>query len=226
MALTLQLYDHLLRFQLFQGMSRAELLQMAGNTKFGFRKERGGILIAGEGENCSQLFFLISGSMELTTRSDDGSYRIVEQLHAPWMLQPEVLFGAQPRYSGTCRTVGNCHFITLSKDEVLRLLDDFLVVRLNLLNLLATIAQRRVHQQWRSAATSLRERFIRFLLDHCTYPAGAKTVFILMTRLAADFGDSRLNVSRMLNSLKDEGLVGLGRGRIEIPSLERLLMPY
>lgn len=225
MAQNLQLYDHLLRFQLFQGMSRAELLQMAGNTKFGFRKERSGTLIVGEGESCRQLFFLISGSMELTTRSDDGSYSITEQLHAPWLLQPEVLFGAQTRYTGTCRTISDCHFITLSKDEVLRLLDDFLVVRLNLLNLLATIAQRRRYQ-WRHAPQSLRERFIRFVLDHCTYPAGAKTIFILMTRLAADFGDSRLNVSRMLNSLKDEGLVGLGRGRIEIPSLERLLMPY
>ena len=44
---SLQLYDHLLRFQFFQGLSRSELLQMAGNTKFGFLKEQEGRLVAG-----------------------------------------------------------------------------------------------------------------------------------------------------------------------------------
>ena len=33
-----RLYDSLLRFPLFQGLSRAELLQLAGQTKFGFLK--------------------------------------------------------------------------------------------------------------------------------------------------------------------------------------------
>lgn len=219
----LQLYDHLLRFQLFQGMSRSELLQMAGNTKFGFLKERSGTTIANAGDDCRQLFFLINGSMELTTASDDGACRIVERLHAPWVLQPEALFGLQTRYAGTWRTASDCHFITLSKDEVLRLLDDFLVVRLNLLNMLAALAQRRDHRFWRRPPLSLRQRFVRFVLDRCTYPAGAKTLRVLMTHLAADLGDSRLNISRMLNALQRDGLVELHRGSIVVHSLERLL---
>ena len=43
-----------------------------------------------------------------------------------------------------------------------------------------------------------------------------------MTRLADDLNDSRLDVSRMLNQLQHEGLVELHRGRIVIPSLEKL----
>jgi len=35
-------------------------------------------------------------------------------------------------------------------------------------------------------------------------------------------GDSRLDVSRVLNRLQDEGLVELHRGRIEIPQMELL----
>jgi len=34
----LRLYEQLQQFTLFQGLSRSELLQMAGNTKFGFVK--------------------------------------------------------------------------------------------------------------------------------------------------------------------------------------------
>ena len=44
-----------------------------------------------------------------------------------------------------------------------------------------------------------------------------------MVRLAAELGDSRLDVSRMLNQLQSEGLLQLHRGRIDIVSLERLL---
>ena len=220
--MTLQLYDHLLRFQLFQGLSRTELLQMAGNTKFGFRKEKAGVTLVQEDEVCRQLLFLISGTLQLTTRSDDGSYRLIERLTAPWLLQPEVLFGATPRHTGACVTLEPCHFITLSKDEVLRLTDDFLIIRLNLINMLSTMAQKRARQPWRHVPLSLRERFIRFVMDHSVYPAGPKTLHILMARLADDLCDSRLDVSRMLNALQREGLVELHRGRIVIPSLEKL----
>ena len=220
--MTLQLYDHLLRFQLFQGLSRTELLQMAGNTKFGFRKEEAGVTVVRDGNACRELLFLISGTLQLTTRSDDGSYRLTERLTAPWLLQPEVLFGATPRITGTCVTQEPCHFITLSKEEVLRLTNDFLIIRLNLLNLLATMVQKKTRQPWRRAAVSLREHFVRFVMDHSAYPAGPKTLHILMTRLADDLNDSRLDVSRMLNALQREGLVELHRGRIEIPSLEKL----
>ncbi len=219
----LQIYEQLLRFQLFQGLSRAELLQMAGNTKFGFLKEDSAKEVAREGTPCRQLHFLVSGSLTVSTRSDDGGYEVSEQLAAPWALQPEALFGAEPRYSSTYRTSSSCHFITLSKDEVLRLVDDFLVIRINMLNILSTIAQRHSHLPWRSTPQTLRERFVRFVLAHTVYPAGRKELRILMQRLADELGDSRLNVSRMLHQLASENMLQMHRGRIVIPLLEHLL---
>ncbi len=221
---SLQLYDHLLRFQLFQGMSRAELLQMAGTTKFGFLKLPAGKPIVKAGDNCRQLTFLVSGQIRLTTQSDDHSYHVAEHLSAPFLLQPDVLFGPYPRYTSTAVTTVPSHFIILSKDEVLRLCDDFLIIRLNLFNLLAQLAQRRGHQPWRRRPTLLRERLIRFFTDHCAYPAGPKTFYVLMTRLADEMGVSRLAVSQQLNALQHDGLLTLHRGRIEIPLLEHLLM--
>lgn len=222
-TIQLRLYDHLLQFQLFQGLSRAELLHMAGNTKFGFMKVAGGVDVVTEDAPCQQLFFLISGSLKLTTRSIDHAYAVVEQLSAPWLIQPEVLFGSSPRFTCSARTVSEAHFITLSKDEVTRLLDDLFIVRLNMLNLLAALSQRCQLRQWRRAPQSLRERIVRFLVDHSTYPAGHKEFQILMTRLATEVGDSRLNVSRVLNQMEGEHLLTLRRGRIIVPSLEHLL---
>lgn len=221
---TLQLYDHLLQFQLFQGLSRAELLQLAGNTRFGFTKMPAGKIVVREGDTSQQLFFLIKGELTVLTQADDRGYTVEEQLSAPWLLQPECLFGANNRYSHMAKTATESQFITLSKDEVLRMLDDFLIVRLNYLNLLATRLQRTSRQPWRRCQPDLRQRIIHFFLLHSVYPAGTKVFRILMTRLADELNDSRLNVSRILNALQEEHLLVLQRGRIIIPSLERLLM--
>ena len=45
-----------------------------------------------------------------------------------------------------------------------------------------------------------------------------------MEQLAREVNDSRLDVSRALNAMQRDGLLVLRRGRIEIPSLEHLLM--
>ena len=217
-------YDQLLQFPLFQGLSRAELLQMAGNTKFGFLKMPPKKSVMREGESCQQLFFLIKGQLTMTTVSDDHSLRTTEQLHAPWLIQPEALFGAHPQFTATVQTLTDAHFITLSKDEVQRLLDDFIVFRLNMLNLLATQSQRMAHRAWRRIPQSLSDRIVRFMLDHTSYPAGAKDYHIIMKKLGQELGANRIEISKELNAMQDRGLLVLHRGRIEVPSLERLLM--
>jgi DNA-binding GntR family transcriptional regulator len=45
-----------------------------------------------------------------------------------------------------------------------------------------------------------------------------------MKQLANELNDSRLDVSKALNEMEEDGLLNLHRGRIEIPMLERLLM--
>ena len=224
MDFELKLYDQLLQFPLFQGMSRTELLQMAGNTRFDFQKLAAGKTVVEEGTPCDRLYFLIKGTLNVTSRSDDYSYQVSELMQAPWLMQPEALFGLSFRYTFSARTHTACQFILLSKDEVLRLFDDFLTFRLNLLNLLATQAQQRGRRTWRRVPQTLTDRIIRFFADHCLYPAGRKEFHILMERLAVEVNDSRLNVSRVLNELQRRELIELHRGRIVIPLLEHLFM--
>lgn len=215
-------YDQLLQFPLFQGLSRSELLQMAGRTKFGFQKLATGKTLVRDNDPCQELFLLTKGQLTITHYSDDRAYCIVEQVHAPWQLQPEVLFGSQTRFTLTAQAASEVHLMTLSKDEIIRLTNDFLIIRLNILNLLSAQVQRHSHLPWRRVPQTLRDRIIRFLLDHCLYPAGPKMFHILMQRLADEVGYSRLDVSRELNAMKATGLIALHRGRIEVPSIERL----
>ena len=75
-------------------------------------------------------------------------------------------------------------------DPAQRLLEDFLVFRLNLVNQFATQTQKHIHQTWRRCPLTLRDRVVRFLTQHCIYPAGQKTFYILMEKLAEELNDS------------------------------------
>ena len=220
----LQIYDRLLQFPLFQGMSRDDLEIVAGHTRFGFQKVTAGRQIIHAGDPCTHLYFLINGTLKIETFSDDSRYSVIEQMSSPYILQQESIFGYYQRYTHNFYALTDANFLTLDKEEVVRLSEDFLVFRLNLMNHLATQTQKLIQAQWRRNPLSLRERIVRFLFQHTLYPAGPKTFHILMERLAEEVSDSRLNVSRTLNRMQAAGIIELHRGRIEIPQLERLLM--
>ena len=224
MAGGLQIFEKLLQFPLFQGMSRDDLEIVAGHTRFGFTKVPRGKMVAKEGTVCTHIYLLINGRMRTISNSDDHSYTVEEEVQAPFVLQPEAIYGYNQRYTQTFVALTDASFITIDKDEVGRLSEDFLVFRLNLLNIFATQAQKMSRQPWRQCPKTLRERIIRFFVLHCAYPAGAKNVYILMNQLAEELNESRLNISRELNSMQYDGLLILHRGRIEIPSLEQMLM--
>jgi CRP-like cAMP-binding protein len=220
----LQIYDRLLQFPLFQGMSRDDLEIVAGHTRFGFQKVTAGRQIIQVGDPCTHLYFLINGTLKIETFSDDRRYSVTEQMSSPYILQQESIFGYYQRYTHNFYALTDANFLTLDKEEVVRLSEDFLVFRLNLMNHLATQTQKLIQSQWRRNLLSLRERIVRFFFQHTLYPAGPKTFHILMERLAEEVNDSRLNVSRTLNRMQEAGVLELHRGRIEIPQLERLLM--
>ena len=220
----LKIYDKLLQFTLFQGMSHADLMEVVGHTKFGFSKQAEGKRVVKEGDVCDHLIFLTSGSLTVETVSDDHTCRVCEVVHAPYAIQPEQLFGLTQRYTSTFKALTPCNFITIDKQEVLLLLETQLVFRLNMLNIFAADSQRLRHRAWRSAPQSLRQRITRFFFSRCLYPAGPKTFYLLMTQLAAELNDSRLDISHALNEMQADGLLILHRARIQIPMLERLLM--
>lgn len=221
---SLQIYEKLLLFPLFQGMSRDDLELVAGHTRFGFLKIDADSTVVAEGDDYVQMYFLINGILRVETKADDRGYTVIEQLEAPVILQPEVVFGYTQRYTHTYIVQTDANFITVGKDEILRLSEDFLVFRLNLLNMFATQTQKTSRLLWQHVPDTLEDRIVRFFVQHCIYPAGPKVFHILMNRLADELNDSRLNVSRALNALQREGKIVLRRGRVEIPQMERLLM--
>lgn len=220
---SIQLYDQLLQFPVFQGMSHEDLMEVVAHTKFDFLKiPQGGILIH-DGDECNKLYFITSGSVSQVMYSDNKKYYIREHLQAPFVIQPERLFGLNLQYSAevTATTCINC--FAISKEEMRNLSDNLMVFRINLLNIYATLAQKYQRYLWQTPAEDLPQRLIRFFVSHCSYPAGKKEFHILMERLADEMNDSRLDVSKALNRLQSDGYISLSRGIIHINALEKLI---
>lgn len=218
-----RLYDSLLELPLFLGLSRNDLQEVAGKTKFDFRKYSEDKVIVREGEPCRELFFLMGGRVSVTTVADDHGYSITENIMAPDLFQPEHLFGINPRYSRTYTAHENTSVMCLDKSEVMRLSNTYEIFRLNLLNLYAAQAQKLNRRLYNVPPKSLEERIVRFVANRCVRPAGHKVITVKMTRVAQEVNDSRLDVSHALNHLQDQGLIQLRRGVIDIPALEKLL---
>ncbi len=218
-----QIYDQLLQFPLFQGMSHDDLEIVAGHTRFGFLKIAAGRTIVKAGDACSQLHFLVNGTVSVESSADDKGYTFIERMSAPYILQQESIFGYYQHYTHTFTAQTDINMLVLDKEEVVRLSEDFLLFRLNLMNVISTRAQKVVRELWRRSPYTLRERIVRFLAQHCVYPAGEKVCKIRMNRLAQELNESRLKISRALNQMEQEGLLVLHRGSIEIPQLEALL---
>ena len=156
-------------------------------------------------------------------RAADGSYSVMEEFHGPLMLGFDRLFGFDQTHGGEIRSLTDCSLLMLSKPDILQLADKYFIVRINIMNRLATNAQKLEATVWQRYPDTILRRMQRFFRIHCLYPAGRKVVRIKMQVLADEVHESRIKVSRQLNSWQRSGLIVLGRERIEIPRLDALL---
>lgn len=212
-----QIFNRLLILPLFQGMSRSHLQEVVAHTRLGFSQYDAGEVIVHRGERCTHQRFLVGGTIMATCESDNGEYSVSETVSAPYLIQPERLFGLTQNYTYTITAHSHCQIIEISKFEMVRLCAKFDIFRTNLLNILTTQSQRAADESWHEPARELPEKILRFFRARCLQPSGEKWLHIKMETLAHHIGESRLNVSKQLRKWEREGLIQLSRNNIYIP---------
>lgn len=219
-------YERLLTLPLFQGVSRSDFLEIAERIRIGFSTIGRGKHIATQDERCNELIFMLRGEMCLTRQSNDHAYSITEWTGRPTVVQPECLFGLSTCYTHSYTSARTTELIKIDKAAVRDILFFYPTFRINYLNLLSSQSQRALSVQWRPMPQTLRDRFVTFVATRCLRPAGHKQLSIKMEDLAKELLDTRLNVSRMLHVLEEEGLLTIKRCCIDIPALEQLLINH
>lgn len=216
------IYNKLLKLPLFIGIGSNEVKNIVGLTKFGFHKREAGHLLVAEDERCTKLYFLMSGSLRVISHADNHSYQIEEEVSAPTVIQPEHFFGMVPHYTKDFVAKTDCSLLSLTKAELMRLMDTYIIIRLNFLNILSIRAQRMERLPWRTIPDNIQQQFLFFLRQRCLTPVGRKILRMKMDDLGKALHQSRQNVSIMLNNLQEMGLLTVGRGIITIEHLESI----
>lgn len=218
----MKLYDSLQSSPLFQGLTSDNLLQIIGQTKFSFHKIAAGDTIKDEGEKCNRLALVTNGQAKSIAHADDHGYSIEESVAAPYMLQPECVFGLHTHYTRTFIATKTCDTVEIDKNDLMRISDEFIIFRMNLINYISALSQKATRKLWHPTPADARSRIVYFIKQHCLSPTGPKTIRIKMTRLAQETGMGRRAVSEALNAMQDEKLLTFSRGIIEIPHIEAL----
>ena len=218
----MKLYDSLQSSPLFQGLTSDNLLQIIGQTKFSFHKIAAGDTIKDEGEKCNRLALVTCGQAKSIAHADDHGYSIEENVAAPYTLQPECMFGLQLHYTRTFIATTTCDIVEIDKDDLMRISDEFIIFRMNLVNYISALSQKTTRKLWHPIPADAHDRIVHFIKTHCSSPTGPKTMRIKMTRLAQETGLGRRAVSEILNTMQDENLLTFSRGIIEINHIEAL----
>lgn len=217
------MYDTLLQLPLFQGMSKAELSDVIERVRLGFQKVDAGETLFYQGDVCDKLVFVLSGEVEAETIASCGKFSFVERYNRIMVIEPYSLFGMQPCFKSTYRTVGDVSLLALDKRYIYSVLYQYEVFRINLLNLLSSRAEQLYDKVWEISAQELEGRLINFVYSLCATMYGPKTLRVKMEDLACLLDDTRLNVSNVLNKWRKEGLIAMCRKEFVFYDMEKLL---
>lgn len=217
------IYDRLLELPLFQGHSREDLTSMLGKIKVGFGLYKKGQTIVRQDDPCREIVFIMEGEAALSRTSLHKDILFTEQFKSAGSFGTETLFGLRRNYSYTITALDEVKTFVVSKEGVINHLFNYEVFRFNLLNMLTTRIQRCQQVLWLPEDENIERSFVLLCRRNFFYPAGLKTVEGGMVALARMMDRPRIHVSNMLNNLAQQQLVSLGRKKIIIPRLEKLI---
>ena len=210
-------YALLMRLPLFQGICGTELLHWEEALRLDIDELPATRLpLLRQGDNCSLLLYLVEGELLREHHSPDGIYATRSSLKAPAVIEVDRLYGLTPTYQHTYFAKTDVGMLSIRKSLAQSLLMKSEVFRINLLNTLSAICQKRTAALLPHTMDTAEERLRHFLATIFPDAEGEVEVFIKMKDLARYIGERRITVSQILNRWKEEGNIRLGREHFTI----------
>lgn len=216
------MYDNLLILPYFQGLSKKEITTILDKVAFDFVNYKQGETIYHCGDDCNKFSILIKGEMLCIMHSQDNSYSLCENIDAPYAIEPYSLFGGSTKYKRNYIAESDCSILCFDKHFLFNVFTQYDIFTINLLNIISNKAQQTSNLSWEEPPTSIEGRIAQFIAQRCECCKGVKRLSIKMEQLATFLCETRLNISKALNNLKEKGVIELHRKEITIPSLKAL----
>jgi CRP-like cAMP-binding protein len=217
-------YALLTRLPLLQGIGSTELLHLEDVLRLDIDELPDSKLpIIRQGDTCTQLLWLVEGELTREHQSAHGIYVTRSALQAPAVIELDRLFGLHTTYEYTYRAKTDVKMLNIRKSLISSHLMKSEVFRLNLLNSLSAIAQKRAAALLPCSFVTTEERLRHFLASLFLDYEGEVEINIHMEDLARYIGETRLHVSLNLNRWHKKGMLRLGRGHFTIFDIQTLI---
>lgn len=217
------MYENLLRLPYFQGMSKDEITSILDKVAFDFQNLSDGDTICDIGDRCDKFIIVTNGEALSTVIAPDNTYSLTEKIEAPYAIEPYSLFGQDTTFKRKYTAKGNCTILVIDKQYLFSEFTKYEIFTINFLNLISRRAQMQSYAIWHYTPSSIKGRIVQFIGMRCNSIKGEKSVQIKMERLAGILCETRLNVSKALNEMQDEGYIELHRKEIIVPSLKKMI---
>lgn len=217
------MFDILMGLPLFKGVSLERMAKTVGATKFHFLKFLPGEVIFRAGQPCTDVAFVISGTLRLTIANPDGRFYVSQSLAAQDVVSPEFLFGRITSYPGTAIAVDTVSVLLVSKKDYIDILMSDKVFLFNFVNLLSMNAQKAVEGILAVSTGDISER-IAFWISALTQPRSFDIHLECRQRdLVALFGVPRTTLRAALEDLKSKGILDFSLYGIDVRDRRALL---
>ena len=140
-----KLYETLLQLPIFQGITLYDFNDLIGKLKWHFEKFQPGDTIIKAGEKCDKVVCILSGNTSFTTESSSNLYSITEFTDRPFIAEPYSLYGIDYSFQSTYTAVSEVTIGSFNKLSFLTIVNDFLICRLNIINMFLPMATRSAH---------------------------------------------------------------------------------
>jgi len=217
------MYNTLLQLPLFQGLAQEDFTNILGKVKLHFTQHRAGEVLVKKDAICDRLIFVLKGRISSSVSSVGNTYTFTELFEAPYLIEPQALFGMNTCFASTCVSSVETHTVNISKAFIFNELFKYEIFRLNYMNIISNRVQVLNNRLWVEIPESTEERILNFIFSHIERLSGEKILKIKMETLADIINDTRLGVSKILNGMQERGLLELHRGEIVIPEVSRLI---
>lgn len=207
-------------------MSKDNITAILGKVTLEFKKYDDGETIFRKGEKCDHFTILIQGKLSAVTPSPNGSYCITEEADAPFTIEAYSIFGYDTKYKRDYISKGNSTILSIDKQHIFGELSRHHIFTINLLNIISRRAQQMDEHLWQYDSNTIPGRIAQFIAARCETQKGEKHIAIKMEQLATLLCETRLNISKALNEMQEEGFLALHRGGITVHAIEKVLEHY
>ena len=217
------MYEILMGLPIFQGVSHATISELIEKIKFHFLKYTDGETIVDVDEPCTNLKFLISGSVRLETLNLNRRIKVLQTLNAPNIIGAEYLFGKRTSYPYSVKAHPVAGLMQVEKADFLKILKSDIVFLFNTLNYLSRNSQTPTEAVLSLTSGSVAER-VAFWIGSLTYRGSSEIVVESKQKdMYTMLGIQRSAYINTLEELRDKGVLDFTSGAVYINDRDALL---